>query len=306
MEEIIIEFYKDPKKGLNIQNTFRNLLKAGHKVTLRQVENAIKGLDEYHKARVYKEQKNLFLKTVTGTMSDYQADTFFVKQHSKSMVKIVALINVETRKGYVYHVPNLKKLTVIDIFNQWLKDVPENQYPSRITSDLGSEFNSKEFYSWLENKNIKLFYVNKSDYKTSYATAIIDRFIRTIKDKLERYQKLNDSKSIIQAVRDIVEGYNDAIHRSLGKSPNEMTREDVNQNAEKKREHNNEVMNNMYDKLQDKTVGILQKKNLFDKGDKIKLAKGSHKVESVEGYNFKLDNGRSLPPKDIVVLKDNT
>ena len=49
-----------------------------------------------------------------------------------------------------------------------------------------------------------MFYVNKSDYKTSYATAIVDRFIRTIKDKLERYQKLNDSKSIIQAVKDIV------------------------------------------------------------------------------------------------------
>jgi transposase InsO family protein len=174
MEETIIDFYKDPKKGLNIQNAFRNLLKAGYKVTLRQAENAIKGLDEYHKARVYKEQKNLFLKTVTGTMSDYQADTFFIKQHSKSMVKIVALINIETRKGYVYHVPNLKKLTVIDIFNQWLKAVPENQYPRRITSDLGSEFNSKEFYSWLENKNIKLCYVNKSDYKTSLLIDLLE------------------------------------------------------------------------------------------------------------------------------------
>ena len=96
IEDIIITFYKNPKTGL---------MKAGYKVILRQVDNAIKNLDEYHKARVYKEQKHLFLQTVTGTMSDYQADTFFVKQHSKSMIKIVALINVETPKGYVYHVP---------------------------------------------------------------------------------------------------------------------------------------------------------------------------------------------------------
>ena len=106
----------------------------------------IKNLDEYHKARVYKEQKSLFLKTVTGTMFDYQADTFFVKQHSKSMIKIIALINIETRRGYVYHVPNLKKQTIIEIFNQWLQDVPEGQKPIRITSELGSEFNSKDFY----------------------------------------------------------------------------------------------------------------------------------------------------------------
>ena len=78
----IISFYKDPKTGLNINNTFKNLLKAGHKVTLRQVDKAIKNLDTYHKAKTYKEQKHLFLKTVTGLMSTYQADTFFLKLHT--------------------------------------------------------------------------------------------------------------------------------------------------------------------------------------------------------------------------------
>ena len=76
MNDIIIKFYKDPKTGLSINNTFKNLLKAGHKVTFRQIDNVIKNLDEYHKAKTYKEQKH-FLKTVTGLMSTYQADTFF-------------------------------------------------------------------------------------------------------------------------------------------------------------------------------------------------------------------------------------
>jgi len=80
---IIISFYKDPKTGLSINNTFRNLLKAGYKFTLRQVQEAIKNLNEYHKAKTYKEQKHLFLKTVTGLMTTYQADPFFLKQHSK-------------------------------------------------------------------------------------------------------------------------------------------------------------------------------------------------------------------------------
>ena len=79
INDIIIYFYKDPKTGLSINNTFKNLLKAGHKVTFRQIDNVIK----YHKAKTYKEQKHLFLKTVTGLMSTYQADTFFLKQHSK-------------------------------------------------------------------------------------------------------------------------------------------------------------------------------------------------------------------------------
>ena len=69
----------------------------------------------------------------------------------------------------------------------------------------------------------------------SLATAIVDRFIRTIKDKLERYQKLNDTKTIIQTMKDIVEGYNNTEHRMLKKSPNEMTKDDVEKNAQEKR-----------------------------------------------------------------------
>ena len=148
-------------------------------------------------------------------MCTYQADTFFLKQHGKSKVKFVALINVETRRAYAYHVPALRYKTVVEMFNNWLTDIPEDQYPSVISS--GSEFNSKDFYNWLEQKKIRLFYINKSDYKTSYATTIVDRFIRTVKEKLERYQNLNDTKSIIQAVKDIVEGYNNITHQISGK-----------------------------------------------------------------------------------------
>ena len=160
-EETIKSFYKDPQTGLSITNTFRNLLKAGHKVTLKQVENTIKNLDEYHKARTYKEQKNLFLETVTSDMTSYQADVFMIKH--MTLIKFVALINIETRKGYVYHIPNLKKKTVIEIFNQWISDIPKEQFSTVISTDFGSEFNSKDFYTWLESKKIRLFYINKSD-----------------------------------------------------------------------------------------------------------------------------------------------
>jgi len=57
--DIIISFYKDPKTGLSINNTFRNLLKAGHKYTLRQVQEAIKDLDEYHKQK-HTKSRNIY------------------------------------------------------------------------------------------------------------------------------------------------------------------------------------------------------------------------------------------------------
>ncbi len=78
-----------------------------------------------------------------------------------------------------------------------------------------------------------------------------------------------------------------------------MTKEDVEKLALEKREHNNEVMAKVFEDVQGKNVGVLTKKNIFDKGDKFKLGKET-KVVDMEGYNFKLANGRT---KQIQILK---
>ena len=303
MEETIIEYYKDPKTGLSINNTYRNLKKAGHKVTLKQVTETIQKEEKYTEVRPYHEQKNMFLKTVTGGMGDYQADIFYIKQHSKSVIKFVAIINIETRRGYVYHVPNIRKETVLEIFRRFINDVPEEQRPRSITTDFGSEFNNKALYELFEKHNIKLFYVNKTQFKTSFATAIVDRFIRTIKEKLETYQKINESKSIISAISEIVEGYNNTRHRTIGKSPNEMTKEDVERLAQDKYYHNTGIMNKFKDKIKDETkVIVLEKKNILDKGAKYKPSK-PYKIVGEKGYNIELENGKSYSPKDLVVVR---
>ena len=64
MEETIIEYYKDPKTGLSINNTYRNLKKAGHKVTLKQVTETIQKEEKYTEVRPYHEQ-NFFNNNVT-------------------------------------------------------------------------------------------------------------------------------------------------------------------------------------------------------------------------------------------------
>ena len=73
-----------------------------------------------------------------------------------------------------------------------------------------------------------------------------------------------------------------------------------------KREHNNEVMQKVFEDVQNKTVGILNRKNIFDKGSKMKLSRDTHEVIGSEGYNFKLDNSRMHPAKDIVIMKDKS
>ena len=77
----------------------------------------------------------------------------------------------------------------------------------------------------------------------------------------------------------------------------------MKKNAQEKRHHNAEVLQDFIEKSEGKTVGILNRKNIFDKGSKIKLSKDSHEIIETEGYNIKLDDGKSLPPKDLAILK---
>ncbi len=79
-----------------------------------------------------------------------------------------------------------------------------------------------------------------------------------------------------------------------------MNEEDVEKNVTEKRFHNDQIMEDKFDSG-DK-VGVLIKKEKFDKGNKIKLEKGSHEVVKQEGYSFILDNKRSHPSKDLVKL----
>ena len=74
--DIIVSFYKNAKTGLSISNTFRSLLKAGHNFTLRQVQEAIKDLDEYHKAKTYKDRNILLLLLlIKGSALSYRKNT---------------------------------------------------------------------------------------------------------------------------------------------------------------------------------------------------------------------------------------
>lgn len=46
-------------------------------------------------------------------------------------------------------------------------------------------------------------------------------------------------------------------------------------------------LNEFYDKVQDKKVGILERKNIIDKGDQIELVLGQHEVIRREEYNIR-------------------
>ena len=94
---------------------------------------------------------------------------------------------------------------------------------------------------------------------------MIERFCRTIKDKIFKYFSANNTRKYIDVLDLLVEQYNNTIHSSINMTPIEASRE-VNENK---------VLRNLYPEFGDVTlipkfsiddnVRITKKKNIFDK-----------------------------------------
>ena len=95
---------------------------------------------------------------------------------------------------------------------------------------------------------------------------MIERFNRTIKEKMFKYFSANNTRKYIDVLDLFVDQYNNTIHSSIRMTPIEASRE----------VHENKVWRNLYPEFGGKTlipkfsigdnVRITKKKKIFDKG----------------------------------------
>ena len=81
-----------------------------------------------------------------------------------------------------------------------------------VQSDLGKEFYGNDFKKYLDAKGIILFSTLGSEVKAS----IVERFHRTIQERIHRYFSLTGKKRYVEVLQDFVDSYNKTPHKSLG------------------------------------------------------------------------------------------
>lgn len=136
--------------------------------------------------------------------------------------------------------------------------------PSRFASDRGTEFSPSHpsIYKILVEKYGMLIFKLGGDHKASMA----ERFIRTLKTRIERFFTESGTFRWIEILQDLSEAINNSENRSIGMAPNEV--------SDKNRD---EVFQKLYGRKKlppvcrfskgDK-VRLPSKKNVFDKGYK--------------------------------------
>ena len=177
---------------------------------------------------------------------------------------------IDVFSKYAWAIPMLNKSadTTTKAFKEIFKD---GRKPNLIYSDDGNEFKG-ECKKYLESLGIKLFIS-----QTKVKAAIVERFNRTLKEKMYRYFdsqrqiKSNlDKKRFMDVLQKLLTSYNNSFHRSIKCTPNQVNKKNENKvffnlYGYNKEDQSGDVLANIKFK-QGTYVRIVKSKSIFEKG----------------------------------------
>ena len=156
---------------------------------------------------------------VNGPLHQFDMDLVDVSRQAASndgTRYLLTAIDVFTKYGYA--VPLLSKIGAH--VAEAAQDIFDDRQPQRVCTDLGSEFKSEPFQSLLRRRGVKHFYAGGSGKCT-----VVERFHRTLKTKIARYQRRQNTERYIDVLQGIIEGYNKTYHRTIKTRPVDVTAE---------------------------------------------------------------------------------
>jgi len=179
---------------------------------------------------------------------------------------LLTIIDIYSRYVFVFALKDKTSKSVLDCFKK-LKT-----YPKHLWIDKGGEFLSKDFKLFCEENTINVYHT----YGESKAV-FIERFNRTLKNKITQYMIENNTNKYHNVLNDIVDDYNNTIHSKTKLTPENIYKDGV------------EYESRVYEVLKEKPkykigdyVRISRVKNTFEKGYTPNWSKEVFKIIDVD------------------------
>ena len=190
-----------------------------------------------------------------GDLIEYLQPSF--KHANRNNGYILVLIDTFTKMAYARPVKKKDKFSV----SIALKSILDNleHYPNTLITDEGLEFYNKNVQEILDD-----FGIHHYSIKSKMKASIIERFNRTLRQKLEKYFVKNNTKNWVDVLDKFIENYNNTPHRSIGMAPSAVSDENSKQ-----------VFKHLFPDIELETqprlskgniVRILKEKTIFQKG----------------------------------------
>ena len=192
----------------------------------------------------------------------FQIDLTFLpkyKEENEGNYVLFTAINVNTRFSYASYGKDKKGETIIKMLDDFLKDA---LIIHSITSDSGSEFTSGASTEWFKKHDVKTYF-HTGD---SHRLGIINRFHRTLKQKLLKYMIATDSTRWIDIMKKLIENLNNTFNRGIGMTPMEAS--------------NPLMTSQIINDAINKTVRIHTTEPTFEIGDLVRVLKKNQYLEN--------------------------
>jgi hypothetical protein len=261
MEEILKKLYYDPKTGfIGAVPLKEKAIEIDKDITLTQVKEWLKkqSVSQQH-TQITKKIK--YLPITSNRPNNFQIDLTFmpkVKQKNGGYTVILTCINITTRKGYAYKAK--KKTETLEMLKQFIKDAN----PEVITSDNGSEFIDKKVKALFKEHNIQ-HYFSEPNNKTKMA--MVERWNRTLKDRMAKYFTATGKPVWYNILDDIVDNYNNTVHSSIKQTPNSVSKADEKRIIRLAREKTDMILSSRKPLEVGDKIRVPLSRDVFSKGD---------------------------------------
>ena len=154
---------------------------------------------------------------ISGPSIQFQADLVDYSKYASSnrgYKFILMIMDIFSKKAWSFPLKTKSGREVAAILQDLFDVIPR---PNRLQVDEGREFYNRHVRDVMEKNNIELFSIF-SPHKCAH----VERLNRTIKNKLEKIFTASNNKNWIDVLDDVISAYNNSVHSSTKKRPNEV------------------------------------------------------------------------------------
>ena len=243
--------------------------------------------EELHKPvkRKFKKRR-VFVNGIDKIWAADLADMKVLSEDNDGVNFLLLVIDTFSKYGWIVPLKNKKGKTVAEA----LKNIFEERKPEKLWTDKGTEFYNKDVKKLIE------IYSTENEEKSS----IVERWIRTMKEKMWKYFTDNNTYNYMNVLPDLVKDYNNTVHSSIKMTPIEAS----------KKKNELTVWRNLYPdryKIYDLTpkfsvgdkVRITKKKKVFEKGYTTRWTEEIFTIKEIQNTNPITYKIKDLNKKEI-------
>ena len=149
-----------------------------------------------------------------------------LSKYNKGIKYLLCAIDLFSKYAWVVPIKNKKGTSIVNAFQ---KIISKGRKPNKIWVDQGSEFYNNSFKDFLKIEMYSTYNEGKS--------VVAERFMRRLKNKIFKHMKAILKIVYFNVLDDIINKYNNTVHRTIKMKPIEVTSDsyvEYNEDSNKK------------------------------------------------------------------------